>query len=313
MEYWAEEVLPQYGVTLLNGDPKDFSCLVKARRTNGIGFGNAVLSSYSGAWKHNAWAHVDSLRFHHVLDGNLWVKVKGGVEFSVTQGETFVIGPENVAEFSIIATNLHTSSLVQNVAVVPLNRMEDFHRFIPRNLGLKLPETPACGVLSTFVGALCSCGTSNFEFVRLTDSFTELVAATLGASGLNISPQVQEDIYFRAVAFIRKNHRHASVTTEMIAKAVGVSERVLFDVFRRNETSPHKYLNRMRIETAKMMLTGRRDKATILDVALRSGFDSVSTFNRQFRSQTGIAPSDYEAHTDWEPTDTGSYSAHRDR
>lgn len=300
LEYWADEVLPRYGSRLLSASAKEISCSVVARRTKGIGLGHAVLSCYRGSWQEDAWsvAGSQSLRFYHVSDGVLSVKIKGLEELHLCPGETLVVGPEVTAEFSVLATNESTAHFVEDIAAVPLRRLEEYRKFIPRNLGRKLPASAAGRIVSTFVRALCSDHTTDAEFVILANSFTQLVAATLSGAGHDIASQSEEDKYHRALAFIRKFHREADLTVEKIARVIGVSERVLFDIFHRHDSSPHKYLNRVRIETAKGLLCGSDDKRTMLDIALKCGVESISTFNRQFRSHTGVAPSDYPLSVD---------------
>ena len=53
--------------------------------------------------------------------------------------------------------------------------------------------------------------------------------------------------------------------------------------------SPLEYIHRLRINRACDLLLSTND--SILDISLAVGFDSVSSFNRQFIQATGLAPS----------------------
>lgn len=55
--------------------------------------------------------------------------------------------------------------------------------------------------------------------------------------------------------------------------------------------TPHRYLQRRRIERAMAML--RDHERSVTDVALAVGYDSLGTFSRTFREITGSSPSDY--------------------
>jgi len=53
----------------------------------------------------------------------------------------------------------------------------------------------------------------------------------------------------------------------------------------------HQYLNNLRVTHAETLLANC--ELSVLDVALMSGFNSISTFNRVFKDQKLISPTDY--------------------
>lgn len=55
--------------------------------------------------------------------------------------------------------------------------------------------------------------------------------------------------------------------------------------------TPHRYLQRRRIERAMAMLTA--PSATVTKVAEQVGFDSLGTFSRTFRAVVGMSPTEY--------------------
>lgn len=55
--------------------------------------------------------------------------------------------------------------------------------------------------------------------------------------------------------------------------------------------TPHRYLQRRRIERAMALL--RDHDRSVTDVALAVGYDSLGTFSRTFREITGRTPSDF--------------------
>jgi AraC-like DNA-binding protein len=60
--------------------------------------------------------------------------------------------------------------------------------------------------------------------------------------------------------------------------------------------TPHRYLQRRRVERA-MFLLRERDR-TITDVCMEVGFSSLGTFSRTFREIVGRSPSEYRAQVD---------------
>jgi len=57
--------------------------------------------------------------------------------------------------------------------------------------------------------------------------------------------------------------------------------------------TPHRYLQRRRIERACAML--RDTSATVTEIALAVGFDSLGTFSRTFSQVIGRSPTQYRA------------------
>ena len=52
-----------------------------------------------------------------------------------------------------------------------------------------------------------------------------------------------------------------------------------------------QYLNEYRLETASRLLLATSD--SVLDIAMRTGFENLSYFNRIFKRKYGIAPGQY--------------------
>ncbi len=52
-----------------------------------------------------------------------------------------------------------------------------------------------------------------------------------------------------------------------------------------------KWLNMIRLEKATELLADR--EKTLTEVAMLSGFQSISSFNRVFRAEKGMAPGEY--------------------
>lgn len=59
--------------------------------------------------------------------------------------------------------------------------------------------------------------------------------------------------------------------------------------------TPHRYLQRRRIERAMTLL--RDHDRSVTEVALAVGYDSLGTFSRTFRRVTGRTPSDFRDET----------------
>ena len=100
------------------------------------------------------------------------------------------------------------------------------------------------------------------------------------------------DLLEKAKVYIDNNFAQ-NISIADIAAAVGVSESLIFKLFREKEKStPVDYLRNIRIENAKRMLI-ENDGLKILDIAVRCGFSESAYFCSVFRKYTGMTPRSY--------------------
>ena len=96
----------------------------------------------------------------------------------------------------------------------------------------------------------------------------------------------------RVAAAIRLMERHLDdpLPVAHIARRVGVTARTLETLFGRTVgTGPGAYYLDLRLNAARRLLLDARLPAA--EVALRSGFSSISTFSRAFKRRFGLSPS----------------------
>jgi transcriptional regulator GlxA family with amidase domain len=80
-----------------------------------------------------------------------------------------------------------------------------------------------------------------------------------------------------------------------LARIAHVSEAHFIRTFRATfGETPHRYLQRRRVERA-MYLLGQTRRA-VTDICFEVGFTSVGTFSRTFREIVGESPSQFRAH-----------------
>jgi AraC-like DNA-binding protein len=60
--------------------------------------------------------------------------------------------------------------------------------------------------------------------------------------------------------------------------------------------TPHRYLQRRRVERAMFML--RESDRSVTDICLDAGFTSLGTFSRTFHDIVGVSPTEYRASED---------------
>ena len=100
-----------------------------------------------------------------------------------------------------------------------------------------------------------------------------------------------ESRILRAAEFIRANLAQR-ITLGTIAALLGISRFTLSRSFRSvMHVSFRQYLLQHRIQWACLLLQ-RRDRS-ITDIALMVGFGDLPRFDKVFKRQTGLSPSDY--------------------
>jgi len=95
----------------------------------------------------------------------------------------------------------------------------------------------------------------------------------------------------KARRYIRE-HLSDRLTLAEISRHAGLSPHHFCKVFRRAAgVNLIDYINRCRIESARELLL--KDDARVSEVAFEIGYQSLSQFNRSFRSVTGESPTEY--------------------
>jgi AraC-like DNA-binding protein len=82
-----------------------------------------------------------------------------------------------------------------------------------------------------------------------------------------------------------------------LARVASVSEAHFIRTFRATfGETPHRYLQRRRVERAMFML--RETGKSVTNICLDAGFTSLGTFSRTFHDILGMTPTDYRTRTD---------------
>lgn len=98
-----------------------------------------------------------------------------------------------------------------------------------------------------------------------------------------------------AVSFINMNF-HRPLTVDEVAFACAVDDRYLYNLFVKHlGVSPKQYLNKLRLDTAKQLLSG--SDCTVTEAAFSVGYDDVLVFSRFFAKHTGMSPTAYRKQT----------------
>ena len=88
---------------------------------------------------------------------------------------------------------------------------------------------------------------------------------------------------------LMQNEDISAESIPFLAELAGVSEAHLYALFRKYlHSTPHKYMLRLRLKKARILLAG--SSHPIKEIGALCGFQSLESFYRVFRMETGLTP-----------------------
>jgi AraC-like DNA-binding protein len=97
-----------------------------------------------------------------------------------------------------------------------------------------------------------------------------------------------------AVAVIETRFSEPALSTDMVARAIGLSRRYLNTLLLESGRTFAERVLELRLQKACALLADvRKDATKVSDIALAAGFNDVSYFNRRFRARFGASPTQY--------------------
>lgn len=146
------------------------------------------------------------------------------------------------------------------------------------------------------------------ELIRLASLLGNAVMENLNAAGRDAAARLRENEHgspesetatqahlttiYESMEFIRA-HSRENITLEQLAERASFSKFYYSRIFKSfTGMSFIDYLNSCRISDAEILLAD--PEASITDVALKAGFNSISTFNRVFKKYKNCTPSEFK-------------------
>jgi AraC-like DNA-binding protein len=130
------------------------------------------------------------------------------------------------------------------------------------------------------------------EFMLTLDQHREELGAELHQES---NEGYEDDVFRRMVMvtdYIKNNLTADDLSQAAMAQKAGISKDYFSRIFK-NVTGMNysKWLNMIRLEKATEYLT--QNDMTLTKIAMLSGFQSIPSFNRVFREEKGMSPSEY--------------------
>lgn len=98
------------------------------------------------------------------------------------------------------------------------------------------------------------------------------------------------------VVFEQALYKEEDVSMHRIAEILGTTDKKLSELINKElDTNFYEYINRFRVQAFQERIrSGAGKHLTLLAIAYESGFNSKATFNRIFKKQTGLTPSQFK-------------------
>lgn len=151
----------------------------------------------------------------------------------------------------------------------------------------------------------------DFSFLE-NDSFRSLIQSVYKLATRNVLPAVlsmhvydmivsyfsmlevsrKQPVLLRAKKYVEE-HFEEDLSVADIAEAAGISESLLFRLFRNEErATPIDYLKRVRVRNAEQLLLSA-PRQRISEICARCGFSDAAYFCKVFKAETGMTPKIY--------------------
>ena len=124
----------------------------------------------------------------------------------------------------------------------------------------------------------------------------ELEEARDKYAGSNLKEKETKNLYdkLQAILIEEKLYLDEELTLQDLAHRIPTSSKTLSQVINQSSGKNYfDYINTFRCEEVKSLMKSADSKTTILEIMYQSGFNSKSSFNKEFKKLNGTTPSDY--------------------
>ena len=226
--------------------------------------------------------------FIYINDGELRIDYPD-CSFNLSKEDFAVIFPYTIHGYTSI-----TPTVDYTLAISSHDIYGDFENMLlqkhPANPVIKSTDLP--DDIPSLMNELVSLNDCNEQSALIKAIVSLILARTLPL--FHLKPNTEKfktNLSVRAVTYVTE-HFKENISLDTAADALGISR---FDVSRLFSSSIKinfvKYVNFLRIAYAKELL--ETTNASVLNIALECGYESLRTFNRVFKLNVGITPLKY--------------------
>lgn len=225
---------------------------------------------------------------HTFQEGDIWITPPGTLHelHAPESGERLIILFDyglvcNVKGMDSLIHSLHPYALINRQEYPKLNEeLRSYLSEISREYDNKMPFTEAC-IYSLMIQFFVTFGRASFN-------------ASEKFPGITTNKQHEYIEKFMNVCNYITDHCTENISVDDLANLAGFSKFHFARLFKQfSGMSCYDYLTQKRIAHAETLLI--QPNLSITEVAMRSGFGSLSTFNRIFKAAKNCTPSEYKS------------------
>lgn len=230
----------------------------------------------------------ENLRFRQHLHNSFeWIYVcEGEVEvtaddrkFFVRTGESILIFPNQIHQAKTRETSRTFLCIFQNGLI------EEFYRAVKG----KIAESPVFSVSESLVTRLRQA--ENTRYLLKSCLYEMIAEFDSRCGGYRQQSGKSAEHIGQILTFIAAHHAEP-ITMRDAAREIGYDYHYLSNLLQKNlHTTFRRLLNEYRVSHAESLLPAGGE--TIASVAGECGYDSICSFNRNFKAITGMTPTEY--------------------
>ncbi len=201
-------------------------------------------------------------------------------QYTVSEGNALLIFPNEVHSLNTHKHSSHFLCIFSEKLVQAYSHIFSSKR--PKNHMFMLDE-----LYITMLEELCNCD----DLLRIKGVLYYLCSIFNEKAEYSEKPKEKDDLLFSIFKFVEANY-NKDCSLEALASETSYHSVYLSRFFKKcTDITYTDYVNRYRINEAEYILKNT-DRA-ILQTAYDCGFDSLRSFNRNFKLVTGMTPSEY--------------------
>lgn len=224
------------------------------------------------------------LEIHYCISGEekIWIN---GEKILFSQDHVRILPPINCNNEHLSIKTVKKSKIIGIGFITP-------NPFVTENIVLDAKNNPKIKTLFEKLIYIWNTKYENFFFEATSVFFLLLKELRLLESENFSKPEHIAQKLQPAVSYIHDHYTEQCFEFSVLPEMCGLKNNYFHKLFqKRYETSPSKYVTRLRMTLAtELLFMGR---LSISEIARQTGYESVSYFSRVFKNYFGIAPSKY--------------------
>lgn len=226
-----------------------------------------------------------------VMEGSVTMEV-GGEKRCLGRGDGALVYPYMLHSFHV-----EEAESVRFIAVFNPHYYSEFESILlegkPKTAFFTIEQLGGClDVQKDRLIEMCQLNRSNdlVKQAKGNAQFAAMFADVLEACGAFLAYQ-ENHLYRMAVDYCLENFESEALTAEAVAAKLSVSKATLGRLFSEKHGGVKVYINLLRMKHAAFLL--RNTDLRMSEIASRSGFSEVRSFNRAFKRTYNMTPSEY--------------------